>query len=55
MVTAPTTASEHNGPGRAYLVANGIDRSTAIALRRQHDGAIVSRNADGTYRVTRSR
>ena len=38
-----------------YLVANGIDRATADTLRREHPGAVVSRNADGTYRVTRGR
>jgi hypothetical protein len=38
-----------------YVVANGVDRATALELRRQHEGAIVSRNTDGTYRVTKGR
>jgi len=38
-----------------YILANGVNRATADELRRTHDGAIVSKNADGTYRVTRAR
>lgn len=38
-----------------YVLANGVDRATADELRKRHEGAIVSRNADGTYRVTRGR
>ncbi len=38
-----------------YVVANGVDRQTADRLRAEHEGAVVSRNADGTYRVTRAR
>jgi hypothetical protein len=38
-----------------YVLANRVDRATADALRKQYDGAVVSRNADGTYRVTRAR
>lgn len=38
-----------------YVLANGVDRATADELRKQYDGAVVSRNADGTYRVTRGR
>ena len=38
-----------------YVVANGVDRATALALRAQYAGAIVSRNSDGTYRVTKGR
>lgn len=38
-----------------YVLANGIDRATADELRKRNDGAVVSRNADGTYRVTRAR
>ena len=38
-----------------YVVANGIDRHTADQLRVKHEGAVVSRNADGTYRVTKGR
>lgn len=38
-----------------YVVANGVDRTTALELRRQYEGAIVSRNSDGTYRVTKGR
>ena len=38
-----------------YVVANGVDRRTADQLRQAHEGAVVSRNADGTYRVTRGR
>lgn len=46
------------GPQQAtggYLVANGVDRATAETLRRDNPGAVVSRNADGSYRVTRGR
>ncbi len=39
-----------------YVLANGVDRSTADELRKRHNGVVVvSRNADGTYRVTRAR
>jgi len=38
-----------------YVLANGVDRATADELRKRNDGAVVSRNADGTYRVTRAR
>ena len=38
-----------------YVLANGVDRATADELRLRNDGAVVSRNADGTYRVTRGR
>lgn len=38
-----------------YVLANGVDRARAEELRRTHDGVVVSRNADGTYRVTRAR
>ena len=38
-----------------YLLANNIDRAEADRLRREHPGAIVNRNHDGTYRVTRGR
>ena len=38
-----------------YVLANGVDRATADQLRKGNDGAVVSRNADGTYRVTRGR
>ena len=38
-----------------YLLANGVDRLGADRLRREHPGSVVSRNADGTYRVTRAR
>ena len=38
-----------------YLLANRIDRAEADRLRTEHPGAVVSRNADGTYRVTRGR
>lgn len=38
-----------------YVLANGVDRATADELRKRNDGAVVSRNADGTYRVTRGR
>ena len=38
-----------------YLLANSIDRSEADRLRAEYPGAVVSRNADGTYRVTRGR
>ena len=38
-----------------YVLANGVDRSTADELRKGNEGAVVSRNADGTYRVTRRR
>lgn len=38
-----------------YVLANGVDRQTADELRKRHAGAVVSRNVDGTYRVTRGR
>ncbi len=38
-----------------YVVANGVDREEADRLRNELEGAVVSRNADGTYRVTRNR
>ncbi|MEZ5166365.1 MAG: hypothetical protein R2695_07685 [Acidimicrobiales bacterium] len=38
-----------------YVLANGVDRATADELRRANDHVVVSRNADGTYRVTRAR
>lgn len=38
-----------------YLLANAIDRHEADRLRTEYPGAVVSRNADGTYRVTRGR
>jgi len=38
-----------------YLLANGVDRVEADRLRRDHPGCVASRNADGTYRVTRAR
>ena len=38
-----------------YLLANRVDRDEADQLRRDHPGAIVSKNNDGTYRVTRGR
>ena len=41
-------------PG-SYLLANNIDREEADRLRSENPGAVVSRNADGTYRVTRAR
>ena len=34
------------------VVANGITRDEADELRKTVDKAVVSRNADGTYRVT---
>ena len=38
-----------------YLLANRVDRAEADRLRAEVPGVIVSRNADGTYRVTRGR
>lgn len=38
-----------------YVLANGVDRATADQLRKTNHGAVVSRNADGTFRVTRAR
>ena len=38
-----------------YVVANGVDRHRAEQLKAAYDGAVVSRNADGTYRVTKGR
>ena len=46
-------AKEQNGG--SYLLANNVDRVEADRLRAENPGAIVSRNADGTYRITRSR
>ena len=48
-----TTHSQQTTGG--YLLANRIDRGEADRLRAEYPGAIVSRNADGTYRVTRGR
>jgi len=45
--------TKHTAGG--YVVANGVDRATADRLRNEHGGAVVSRNADGTYRVTKGR
>jgi len=39
----------------SYVVANRVDRAEADRLRLETKGAVASRNADGTYRVTRSR
>lgn len=39
----------------SYVVANGVNRAVADQLRRDNEGAVVSRNADGTYRVTKAR
>ncbi|MEM9468247.1 MAG: hypothetical protein AAGA90_22950 [Actinomycetota bacterium] len=44
-----------NHTNGSYLVANRIDRAEADRLRAEHPGVIVSRNTDGTYRVTRGR
>ncbi len=38
-----------------YLLANGVDREEADRLRLRNPGSIVSRNADGTYRITKGR
>ena len=38
-----------------YVVANGIDRRAADRLKASNEGVVVSRNADGTYRVTKGR
>jgi hypothetical protein len=38
-----------------YVLANGVDRATADQLRKGNEGAVVSKNADGTYRVTKAR
>ena len=42
-------------PVGMVVVANGVDRAEADRLRRTGDNVVVSRNADGTYRVTRGR
>ena len=44
-----------NNTTAGYVLANGVDRATADQLRKTNDGVVVSRNADGTYRVTRAR
>lgn len=49
-----SNVSSHQITG-GYLLANNVDRAEADRLRRDHPGAIVSRNHDGTYRVTRGR
>lgn len=41
--------------GGSYLLANNVDRQEADRIRAEVPGAIVSRNADGTYRITRGR
>jgi hypothetical protein len=48
-----TTANTN--PTSTYLVANRIDRAEADRLRAEQPGVVVSRNTDGTYRVTRGR
>ncbi len=55
-VTTPPvsgTPSEADTAG-GYLVANGVTRAEADRLRRIHADVVVSRNLDGTFRVTRS-
>ena len=42
-------------PVGMVVVANGVDRDEADRLRRTGDNIVVSRNADGSYRVTRAR
>jgi hypothetical protein len=42
-------------PVGMVVVANGVDRAEADRLRRTGDDIVVSRNTDGTYRVTRGR
>jgi len=42
-------------PVGMVVVANGVDRVEADRLRRTGDDIVVSRNTDGTYRVTRGR
>ena len=42
-------------PVGMVVVANGIDRAEAERLRREGEDVVISRNADGTYRVTRGR
>ena len=42
-------------PVGMVVVANGVDRAEADRLRRTGNDVVVSRNADGTYRVTRGR
>jgi len=41
--------------GGGYVLANGVSREEADRLRAEFDGAVTSRNSDGTYRVTRNR
>lgn len=48
-------STKSNQATSGYLLANRVDRTEADRLRREHPDAVVSRNADGTYRVTRSR
>lgn len=42
-------------PVGMVVVANGVDRAEADRLRRTGGDIVVSRNTDGTYRVTRGR
>ena len=42
-------------PVGMVVVANSVDRAEADRLRRAGDDVVVSRNTDGTYRVTRGR
>lgn len=42
-------------PVGMLVVANGVTRAEADELRRKGGNVVVSRNADGTYRVTRAR
>ena len=38
-----------------YLLANRVDRDEADRIRAANPGAVVSRNTDGSYRITRGR
>lgn len=53
--TARRLLVETKTTNRGYLLANNVDRDEADRLRNENPGAVTSRNADGTYRVTRGR
>lgn len=41
--------------GDGYVLANGVTREEANRLRAEFGSVVISRNSDGTYRVTRNR
>lgn len=54
-VTQRSIKVETQRTAGGYVVANGVDRRTADELKTTYPSVVVSRNLDGTYRVTRGR